>query len=321
MKVQRNLFGQLLILSHEHDIDMEKVLRYPLSPTPWSLASPDDLLLKTDKAYLLSVLEKQEFVATEDISKIQGTVHAIDEMAFSHSLTDLRDTFGKIAKKVLYTLPQRAPVHFITDTYKPDFIKSFERDRRGRTSDSFLLKGAAMKIQTNWKAVLASDTNKKTLTQLLLFEIQKDVYAPDLLGREIFYLCGDRCEMISSADGTSVVSRPIQDLFPSQEEADTRIILHCSYISNQEEIKRIIIKSPGTDVFLLLLSYADKINKILIFDSGTRNERRQIDMSSLASSMSSILRKAILGLHAFTGCFAGKRKVRPLKTKQRSVCN
>ena len=44
-------------------------------------------------------------------------------------------------------------------------------------------------------------------------------------------------------------------------------------------------------------------------------------MSSLASSMSSSLRKAILGLHAFTGCFAGKGKVRPLKTlnKDRSV--
>ena len=203
MKVQRNLFGQLLVLSH--DIDMEKVLRYPLSPTPWSLASPNDLLLKTNKVQLLSVPEKQEFAATEDISEMQGTVHVIDGIAFFHSLTDLCDTFGKIAMKVLHTLPQRAPVHFITDTYKPDFIKSFERDRRGRTNASFLLKGPAMKIQTNWKAVLASDT----LTQFLLFEIQKDVYAPDLLGRDIFYLCEDRCEMITSADGRSVISKPI----------------------------------------------------------------------------------------------------------------
>ena len=116
--------------------------------------------------------------------------------------------------------------YFITDTYKPEFIKIFERDRRGRTNESFLLKGPAMKIQTNWKAVLASDTNKKTLTQFLLFEIQKDVHAPDLLGRESFYLCEDRCEMITSADGRSVISRPIQDLFSSQEEAHTRIILH-----------------------------------------------------------------------------------------------
>ena len=43
-----------------------------------------------------------------------------------------------------------------------------------------------MKIPSNWKAFLASDTNKKKLTQFLLFKIQKDVYAPDLLGRKIF---------------------------------------------------------------------------------------------------------------------------------------
>ena len=94
--------------------------------------------------------------------------------------------------------------------------------------------------------------------------------------------------MITSEDGRSVISRPVQDQFSSQEEADTRIILHCSYISNQEEIKRIIMKSPNTGAFLLPLSFSDKINKILIFDTGTRNKRCQIDMSSLASSMSQV---------------------------------
>ena len=149
------------------------LLRYLLSPTPSSLASPDGLPLKTNNAQLLSVIEKQEFVVTEDISKMQGTVHVIDGMAFLHSLTDMPNTFGELAKKVLHTLPQRAPVHFITDTYKPDSVKSLERDRRGRTNDSFLLKGPAMKIPSNWKAFLASDANKKTLTQFLLFEFKK----------------------------------------------------------------------------------------------------------------------------------------------------
>lgn len=117
-----------------------------------------------------------------------------------------------------------------------------------------------------------------------------------------------------------MISRPIQDLFSSQEGADTRIILHCSYISNTEAIKRIIIKSPDTDFLHLVLSlkFADKINKTLIFDTGTRNNRRQIDMSSLASSMPSCLREAILGLRTFrsdtTSYFAGKGKVKPLKT-------
>ena len=86
-----------------------------------------------------------------------------------------------------------------------------------------------MKILSNWKAVLAGDTNMKTLTQFLIFEIQNDVYAPNLLGRKILYACEDRCEIITSTseDGRSVISRPIQDLFSSQKQADTRIILHC----------------------------------------------------------------------------------------------
>ena len=152
---------------------------------------------------------KKESIVTKDILKMQGTVHVIDGMVFFLILTDIPDTFGELAKKVLHTLAQRAPVRLITDTYKPGSIKSFERDRRGRTNDPFLLKGPAMEISSNWKALLASYTNKKTLTQFFVFEIQKDVYAPDLLGREIFYAFEDRCGMITSEDGRSVISRPI----------------------------------------------------------------------------------------------------------------
>lgn len=98
MKVQRNLFGQLLVLSQEHDINMEKVLTYPLSLTPWSLASPDGLPLKTNKATLLHALEKRENILTEDVSKQPNTVYVMDGMAFLHSLTDIPDTFGDLAK-------------------------------------------------------------------------------------------------------------------------------------------------------------------------------------------------------------------------------
>ena len=50
-------------------------------------------------------------------------------------------------------------------------------------------------------------------------------------------------------------SRPVQDLFSSQEEADTRMILH-SLVSKQPHVNIIIVvRSPDTDVFLLLMSY------------------------------------------------------------------
>ncbi|GFO16097.1 hypothetical protein PoB_004260200 [Plakobranchus ocellatus] len=58
IKAERNIFGQLIVLSQEYQIDMEKVLKYPLSPVPWSLSSPGGLPLKTKKATLLHKLEK-----------------------------------------------------------------------------------------------------------------------------------------------------------------------------------------------------------------------------------------------------------------------
>ena len=63
-KALRNLFGQLLVLSQEHDIDLEKVLKYPLSPVPWTMATPDGVPLKTNKATLLHKLENEDVINT-----------------------------------------------------------------------------------------------------------------------------------------------------------------------------------------------------------------------------------------------------------------
>ena len=48
---QRNIFGQLLMLSTDHELDLKKVLAYPLSPIPWVLATPDGLPTKQTKVY------------------------------------------------------------------------------------------------------------------------------------------------------------------------------------------------------------------------------------------------------------------------------
>ncbi|GFR63243.1 hypothetical protein ElyMa_001891000 [Elysia marginata] len=142
-----------------------------------------------------------------------------------------------------------------------------------------------MKVPRNWKLFMSSDENKKALTSFLLNEFQKDSFAPRLFKRELYFVCEDRCELLTSDDGVSVTSKPIQDLFSLQEEADTRIILHCFYVSKQPFTSRIIIKSPDSDVFLLLMSFAEAIGKSIIFDTGTGNNRRLLDMSQLSSSI------------------------------------
>ncbi|GFO21905.1 hypothetical protein PoB_004841000 [Plakobranchus ocellatus] len=128
------------------------------------------------------------------------------------------------------------------------------------------------------------------------------------------------CELLSGKQG-SVNSIPVPDLYSYHEEADSRIILLCLHASQQPTTERVIVRSPDSDVFHLLLPFCDAISKPLIFDTGSGNNRRQLNITDLATTMSKQLRDAIFGLHAFTGCdstscFAGKGKLKALKMLQ-----
>ncbi|GFO26910.1 hypothetical protein PoB_005341500 [Plakobranchus ocellatus] len=128
------------------------------------------------------------------------------------------------------------------------------------------------------------------------------------------------CELLTGNQGL-VNSIPMPDLYSSHEEADSRIILHCMYALQQPTTERVIVRLPDSDVFLLLLSFSDAISKPLIFDTGSGNNRRQLNITDLAATMSERLRDAIISLQAFTACdstscFAGKGKLKALKMLQ-----
>ena len=49
IRAEKNVFGQLVILAIEHDVDLEWTLLFPFGPVPWSLATADGMPTKTDK--------------------------------------------------------------------------------------------------------------------------------------------------------------------------------------------------------------------------------------------------------------------------------
>ena len=109
------------------------------------------------------------------------------------------------------------------------------------------------------------------------------------------------------------------NLSTSQEEADTIIILHSLYADTEAEKEDldIIVRSPDTDVFILLLSYCHKFKHHLYFDTGNSNKRRIIHIQALCEKIKREIQERILGLHAFTGCdsisaFVQKGKKKPL---------
>ena len=77
-----------------------------------------------------------------------------------------------------------------------------------------------------------------------------------LLGRQLFYVCGVNCFLLSSTDGQSVSKVAVADLISKQEEADTFMIVHLMHAdTNASDAKYAVIQSPDTDVFILLLKF------------------------------------------------------------------
>ena len=317
IKAERNLLGRLLMLSRKGKISLQKLFTYPLAPIPWSLATADGDLVKTDKSQLMHILEARVKESPAKPAVDCSTV-IIDGNAMIQAMTSLPPTFEDLANSIFIRLPKAPAVHFVTDRYLPDSIKQLERNRRGIAPTS-VVSGPKTKLPRDFKSFLLNGDNKRQLIQLLLREWQSEQYAPLLQGRKLYFVCEENCFCLQSADGLQVTSELVPELVSSQEEADTRIVLHCQFADCLAgRVTNLIVQSPDTDVFILLLYYSDKIKSNIYFETGTGNKRRVIDIKKVAGEVNSDVIKALPGFHAFTGCdctsaFMRRGKRGPLK--------
>ena len=83
----------------------------------------------------------------------------------------------------------------------------------------------------------------------------------------------------------------------------------------------VIIRSPDTDVFLVLLAFFDSFSGPEYRDTGSGDHLRIIDIGKIRADVGDDVSKAMLGLHAFTGsdttsAFMRKGKIRPFRIMQ-----
>ena len=76
----------------------------------------------------------------------------------------------------------------------------------------------------------------------------------------------------------------------------------------------VVICADDTDVSILCLAFRDNIHASLFQKCGTQTRTHVIYISNVAASVGTDVCKALLGMHAFTGCdtvraFAGKGKI------------
>jgi hypothetical protein len=122
------------------------------------------------------------------------------------------------------------------------------------------------------------------------------------LGKNVITVSDGHAFHITSYDGTSVCRTEIKSIEWTQEETDSRVVLYCFY-GKQQGYRNIRIRSPNTDMFFILLYYALELQGVtILFDTGTGDKKRLINITKLAQQYQLELCRALLGLHAFTRC-------------------
>ncbi len=94
--------------------------------------------------------------------------------------------------------------------------------------------------------------------------------------------------------------RDIEQLKSTQEEADTRIILHVNHIRQPN----VITWSPDTDVLVLLIYYFKQLSSCrkLFMKTGVKDKTRFIPIHDICNSMDDQVCRLLLPIHSLTGC-------------------
>ena len=315
LRADRNLFARLLVIGQSRQIDLRDLLTHELGPVPWSLATYDGSLAKTNKSTLAKLLED----GVEILPNLpNASAVIIDAMALLQTLPRIPDRFIDLADLILSAVIKQAGearrLDFVADQYPSISIKNIEREKRGRSGQlSVQIISPQQLCPRQGKKFLANGLNKTNLMEFLADVWGTDQRFAEKIGeRTLFVTHGESCTKISDDTQGSISSGIVLELCSNQEEADTRMFLHALHASNAGH-QQILIKSSDTDAEVLACYFRENITADIFLFSGTRSRARVIPVSQVCEQLGVEVCRALPGLHALTGCdtvssFAGKGK-------------
>ena len=114
----------------------------------------------------------------------------------------------------------------------------------------------------------------------------------------------------------------IEELFSNQEETDSHVVLYLNH-AVKLGFKSAVVRTPDTDIFMILLYHSHLIDITIFLDTGTGKNRKLINISELGESFGRDYCCTLLGYYVFSGedctsSFKGKGKVAPLKKLQKN---
>ena len=145
----------------------------------------------------------------------------------------------------------------------------------------------------NWDKFITTEENKRSLTNFVSTEISESY---ERHPRRELVVSGGFKEVRRS---WSSVREDLQGLSSSQEEADTRIVLHARD-ATLSGYKQVNVICRDTDVLVLLLAHKHNLCDEVWMFSGTSRKKRFIPVHRI--EIPEETRNSLLAFHAITGC-------------------
>lgn len=154
-------------------------------------------------------------------------------------------------------------------------------------------------MPSEWKKFLSVGKNKENLLGFL--SSQWSCVDPIHLPRNLAIYVGQNttCVSLKNVNKSIVVDR-IESLCCDHEEADTRMLLHAKHAS-EEGFHSVAIRTPDTDVIVILVGLQSQILCGLYVETGVGDRKRLIDVEKVSDALTPGSQKALIGFHAFTG--------------------
>ena len=304
MNDDRELFARfLVVILARPELNLQECIgEFEFAVFPRSLFALDGTMRSCAvKSKLMDILESlvvEPPPTDNQPNSVAGQVTIIDGMAVVQAMgkpTWVR-TGKDLAKHFLNVVEQTSTgfdeVHVIFDRY--DIANSLkERTQQLRYGDqrsiSYHISDDAVIEKTTLKQLLGSNTFKEKLSHYLAAQLLTE------------HGNADRVYVTIINEETKSNKLPVTHLNSSQEEADTRMLLH-AYFAAKRGARSVCIQSPDTDVLVIALWCVPDLCSDISMLVGTGSKRQIINLRSIYESLQPEQVSALPGFHAFSGC-------------------
>ena len=306
----RELFGKLLVVLKERDVDFRSDMKYELSPVPLALVNIDGSLGKTDKASAMQDMQSMVLcfdLLPVDILKPNRAI-IIDYMTIvyqipnsSSSQRKFREVVDNLVSCILAAFSEGDIVHVVADRYDiKESIKSNERVKRHSMKQCPEMKITAREqlLPKNFHHFLAQAANKGSFNKLVFSEMLKTSGRPKA-GQSLILAGGFKNhKRVVGVTMNHTIELP--HLFSTQEESITRMFLHdaCS----RQKVTKVVLWSDDTDFMIVGINMSNSLRAELFMRTGTIKTHKFIPFHKIAEVLSSDICALLLAYHALTGC-------------------